>query len=73
MRQKKSLTASFGARLKYWRELRNMTIKQLAEQSTLSRTTIKKLEYGNSYPTLMTVEVLLNALNISIGNFYGEE
>lgn len=67
------LTEQFGARLKYWRTSRGLTQKQLAKAAGVSYIQIMRYEQGKRYPTLYTVEALLNALNVDIATFFGED
>lgn len=61
---KKDTSIIFGKILKILREERNLSQEQLANKSTLDRTYISLLERGLRQPTLNTVFLLSNALNI---------
>ena len=67
------ITEIFGERLKYWREKRGLSLGQLYMASGVTATTLSKYEHGRQFPTLKTVECLLDALKISISEFFGEE
>ncbi len=50
--------------LRQWREIRVMTMEELAEKSGLSRHTILRLEAGKHKPTARTVKGLMAALGV---------
>lgn len=67
------LTDEFGKRLKHWRNKRGLTLKDLRSKCGVAVESISKYEHGRIFPTLKTVEILLDALNVSISDFYSEE
>lgn len=59
-------TPSLGADLSRVREReRQMTIRELARRTGLSAEAISSVERGRRYPSLRTLELLAEALNIS--------
>ena len=67
------LTATFGKRLRYWREKRGLSQPHLRDKTGVAVELLSRYENGRNFPTLKTVEILLNALNVSITEFYSEE
>lgn len=56
------------------RKEKNLTQEQLAELIGVSRKSISRWENGNSMPDYATLDILCNALNISINElYYGEK
>ena len=70
MPQKYKLTEGLGKRLEYWRTKRGMSQTELAELAGLSDATVSSLGNGLTVPRLDTLELLLNALNVPIGEFF---
>jgi transcriptional regulator with XRE-family HTH domain len=60
--------AAKEARLKKW-----FSLQDLAERSGVSKNTIYRLETGRSEPSITTVELLADALGISIDEYIGHE
>ena len=67
------LTDEFGKRLKYWRNKRGLSQKKIAVLADVDDSTIRFLEHGEHLPRLDTIKLLLDALNVSIVDFYSEE
>ena len=67
------LVEEFGRRLKYWRKKRGLFQRELAEKAGVSGNAVSYFERGVNFPTLMTAELLLDALNVDIGTFFEEE
>lgn len=59
-----------GERLHYWRTTKNMSVYKLSKLSGVSDNHIRSLENGTKTPKLPTLEVLVNALNISLSEFF---
>ncbi|MEM9684961.1 MAG: XRE family transcriptional regulator [Pseudomonadota bacterium] len=55
-----------GQRLRHLREQRQWSLKRLAEESTVSVAAIRKIELGQSNPSLLTILSLSDALGESI-------
>jgi transcriptional regulator with XRE-family HTH domain len=53
-------------RLSYWRAKRELTVRELAEKTKLSPTTINRLENGHIKSTVVTLGRLANALDIDV-------
>ncbi len=63
----------FLTRLKYWRELRGYSVRQLAEKSGVGFTTISFLENIHRRPHGITVRKLATALDVEVADLYGPE
>jgi transcriptional regulator with XRE-family HTH domain len=53
-------------RLSYWRAKRELTVRELAEKTKISPTTINRLEKGHIKSTVVTLGKLANALGIDV-------
>ena len=53
-------------RLRYWRERRGWSLRELGARSSVSYVTIQRIETGKMSPTLDTLEKLATALEISV-------
>lgn len=61
-----SLKSRFGRRLKQLRLYRGLTQEELAEATRLSAESISNLERGKHAPKFETLEVLAQALGVSV-------
>ncbi len=59
-----------GERLKYLRELRGLTQKQLAVQADVSQATIAHIEKSNKDPSVETLRKLSESLDIHIATLF---
>lgn len=55
-----------GIELREIRERRGFTVRELAEQASLSAEAISAIERGTRYPSLSTLETLANCLRVNI-------
>ncbi len=55
-----------GKQIKNRRKILGLTIIELAELTGMSKTTISKIESGNSNPTFEVLENILKYLNLEI-------
>ena len=63
-----------GEIMRMWREKRGLTQPELAKLSGISQVTISALEIGrNSGGNLDTIELLADALGLSIDEYVGHE
>ncbi len=53
-------------RLREWRDKREMSQRDLAEKSSVSREYIARIELGQHDPTLSTLEKLAKALDVKV-------
>lgn len=61
---------SLGERLRYLREQRSLTQKQMAELSGVSQATIAHLEKETKDPSVDTLRKIAEALDVHIGTFF---
>ncbi len=57
-------------RLHYWRTIKSISVYKLSKLSGVSDNHIRNLESGAKTPKLSTLEALVNALNISLSEFF---
>ena len=63
-------TRDIGLKIKWLREQRKMSMRDLASKAGLAVSYISKLEAGKASPTVMTLEKLLTAMNLDIYEFF---
>ena len=73
MKQKQISKFTLPERLKFLRNGRKLSQKQLAEQSDVSQSTIAQIETGKKDPSITTLRKLADALNIEIAIFFVSE
>lgn len=61
-----NILTSFGLKLKKIRNSKDLSQEKLAEITGLHRTYISSLERGNRNPTLLTLQSLSKALDMSV-------
>lgn len=59
---------NIGESLKYWRNKKNLTQKQLAELANISEISIRKYESNERKPKIDTIARIAESLGISIGD-----
>lgn len=52
---------------------KNLTLKQLAEMTEISKTTLNTIENGKTSPTLRQLETIAIALDMKISDLYDSE
>ena len=57
---------NIGAKVKYYRELRGLTQKQLAEVTGIAQADISRFENGTGNPSLRTLERLADGLGMRL-------
>ena len=65
-----SITQSIGTRIRNYRLLRTMTQEELAEKAEVHHTYIGQVERGEKNLTIVTLEKILFALNVSFAEFF---
>lgn len=70
-RRKPNLTA--GQRVRRWREIRGLTIRQLATASGLHKSSIHRIESGDQDPRAGELESIAGAMKLTMAEFYGGE
>lgn len=61
-----------GQKLKYFREKKNLSLRELGRLAHVSHSFIKDIESGRSNPSLATSKSLADALRVTIAELMGE-
>lgn len=61
-----------GQRLKSLREMKGLTVNKLANNAGLSQSFLRDIELGNKNPTVETLSLFCEALDISLCEFFDE-
>lgn len=69
-RERWKLALTLGTQIRSFRELRNMTIKQLADQTGLSSALISQVERDLANPSISSLKEIANALEVPLGAFF---
>jgi transcriptional regulator with XRE-family HTH domain len=59
--------------LRYWRERRGYSVRELAERAGVGFVTISRIENGHLSPTVVMLQKLAKALDIMVGDFFSAE
>ncbi len=62
-----------GKKIKFYRETKNLTQEQLAEQIGLNSKSLSTIECGQNFVTAQTLESISRALNVSVKKFFDFE
>ena len=62
-----------GARIRYFRRLRGLSQEQLALQAGINTAFLGHLERSLKSPTITTLEKIVKALNITLGELFADE
>ena len=62
-----------GARIRYFRHLRGLSQEQLALQAGINTAFLGHLERSLKSPTITTLEKIVKALNITLGELFADE
>ena len=62
-----------GEKLYYWRNKKNMSIYSLSKSSGVSESHIRNLENNLKQPTISTLQLLTDAMNLSLSEFFNED
>jgi transcriptional regulator with XRE-family HTH domain len=65
--------ARLAARLRALRKERDLTLEELAERSDVSRSALSKIERGEINPSLMVVNKIADAFDVSVAQLIGVE
>ena len=65
-----SLQPDVGQALRTLREQRGLSLRALAEKSGLSFNAITRIEHGENSPTVASLHLLADALNVPITAFF---
>lgn len=63
---------NIGKRLKEIREIKNISIYKLSQESQVSESHIRNLERGIKSATVETLEMLVSNLNMTMSEFFNE-
>ena len=63
---------SIGLKIKYYRNLNNVSLSSLAKEAKISKSTLFGLEEGRSNPTISTLINIAQTLNIKLTELLGE-
>lgn len=66
------ITERFSKCLRHWRRKRNLSQTQLSLKLGMSDSAVRKYEYENRLPSLTTLDAILNALGVTVGEFFEE-
>lgn len=61
---------NFGKKLRYFRKTRNLSLTQLGEKVSKTKSTISKYESNQIIPDYMTLLELCNILNVTLSQFF---
>ncbi len=64
---------TIGARIRQLREASGYSLRQLSSRSGIALSFLSKIETGKASPTIMTLQRVLEALNVEVGEFFREE
>ena len=67
------MDTAFGSRLRKIRGARGFTLSQLSNATGISNQTLSAYENGNREPTLRRLDLLANALGVTIDQLAGRE
>ena len=60
-------------RLNYWRTLKNISVYKLSKLSGVSDNHLRNLENGKKQPTIKTLEMITDGLNITLSEFFNTD
>jgi transcriptional regulator with XRE-family HTH domain len=59
-------------RIKAWREARGLTIRALADESDLYKSSVHRMETGDQEPRESDLQALTKGLRVTIAEFYDD-
>ncbi|CQR71060.1 HTH-type transcriptional regulator PuuR [Sporomusa ovata DSM 2662] len=65
--------SKIGYRLRDLRLQKKLTMKEVAEIAGIAQSSLSYIENGNNSPSIETLETILMALGITMGEFFSEE
>lgn len=68
--REKILEVAIGREVRGYRQQQNLTVVEMGELTGLSVGMLSKIENGNTSPSLNTLQLLANALNVSLTSFF---
>lgn len=70
MAKKQPLTTP--ERVKHWRDLKGLTLRQLAELTGIDKSALSRIENGEQRLLEEHLRALVDAFGVTIADFYGE-
>lgn len=70
MKHNKLVTEGIGVKIKILREHRGFSMRELASRAGLSASLVCKIESGQVSPTVISLEKLLDAMDVSLHEFF---
>lgn len=67
------VSAQVGARIKQLREEKSMNQQDLADLCNFDKSDMSKIESGQANPTLKTLQIISQALEVKIGELFSFE
>ena len=68
--REKVLEVAIGREIRSFRKSQGITVSELSDKTGLSIGMLSKIENGNTSPSLTTLQLLANALNVSLTAFF---
>jgi transcriptional regulator with XRE-family HTH domain len=68
--REKVLEVAIGRQVRSFRKAQELTVAELASMTGLSSGMLSKIENGNTSPSLTTLQILSNALSVSLTSFF---
>ena len=59
-------------RIRFFREQKGITVNKLANLAGISQSFLREIELGNKKPTVETISLLCDALNITLKDFFDD-
>jgi len=59
-------------RIRFFREQKGITVNKLATLAGISQSFLREIELGNKKPTVETVSLICDALNITVKDFFDD-
>lgn len=59
-------------RITFFREQKGITVNKLANDAGISQSFLREVELGNKKPTVETISLLCDALNITLRDFFDD-
>lgn len=60
-------------RIRFFREKKGITVNKLANLAGISQSFLREIELGNKKPTVETLSLLCDALNITLRDFFDDD
>lgn len=68
-----NIKEKIGERIRFLREIKELSQKDLSYRADLDRSYIASVEKGHRNISIMNIEKICNALNISISSFFNDK